>query len=158
MTGTTEEDLPDIRVLLGLMPKGQPAEIELIRDGKTVTVTLVPREKGKVEGEELDCPRWDMTVKAINQFDNPNLYFHRQKGVFVYGIKYPGNAQEAGLEQKDILNKIDGVKISTLEDVKKVHKKLIDNVKARHKVLVSVLRNGLLQQVVLDFSRDYEKE
>lgn len=158
MTATTEEDLSDIRVLLGLLPKGQPAEIELIREGKTVTVTLVPREKGKVEGEELDCPRWDMTVKAINQFDNPNLYFHRQKGVFVYGIKYPGNAQEAGLEQKDILNKIDGVKISTLEDVKKVHKKLIDNVKTRHKVLVSVLRNGLLQQVVLDFSRDYEKE
>ena len=158
MTAATEEDLPEIRVALGLLPKGQPAEIELVREGKTVTVTLIPREKGEVEGEELDCPRWDMTVKAINQFDNPDLHYYRKKGVFVYGVKYQGNAREAGLREKDILLKIDNRNIVTLDDVKKIHAKVIDDIKTRHKILITVLRNGLLRQIVLDFSRDYEKE
>ena len=65
------------------------------------------REKGKVEGEQLDCPRWDMTVKAINQFDNPDLYFQKKQGVFVYGEKYPGNANDANLARNDNLVKID---------------------------------------------------
>ena len=111
-----------------------------------------------MEGEEFDCPRWDMTVKAINQFDNPDLYFHRTQGVFVYGVKYPGNASNARLQNQDILLKIDGQEVLTLEEIKKIHKEAIDNVKTNHKILITILRNGLMRQMVLDFSRDYEKE
>jgi len=158
VTAATEEDLPAIRVRLGLLPKDTPAEIELVRDGKPTTVSITPREKGKVEGEELDCPRWNMTVKAINQFDNPDLYFQRKKGVFVYGVEYPGNARDAGLERQDILLRIDGREIVTLDDVREAHKKAVDAIETKHKVLVTVLRNGLMRQMILDFSRDYEKE
>jgi peptide/nickel transport system substrate-binding protein len=68
-----EEDLPAARRVLGLLPKMRSARVELLRGGKPVTVEMTPREKGKVEGDQLDCPRWDLTVKAINQFDNPDL-------------------------------------------------------------------------------------
>ena len=37
-------------------------------------------------------------------------------------------------------------------------KDLIANVDDKHRAVISVLRNGLLRQIVLDFSRDYEKE
>jgi len=153
-----EEDLPSARRLLGLLEKGKPAELEIRRDNKVLKVAITPREKGKVEGDELDCPRWDMTVKTINQFDNPDLYFHRKKGVYVFGVKYPGNASSAGFGQKDIILKIDGKNVATLEDMKKIHKAAIDNVKTRHRILFVLLRGGLLRQVVLDFSRDYERE
>ena len=143
---------------MGLLPKNKPAAIELRRNGKTISVTITPRNKGKVEGEELDCPRWDMTVKTINQFDNPGLYFHRKKGVYIYGVKYPGNAGQAGLRGKDILLKIDGKEAPTLDAVKAIHKAAIENVATKHRIVFSVLRNGMLRQVVLDFARDYEKE
>ncbi len=135
-----------------------PAEFVFDRNGKQTTVTITPREKGKAEGEELDCPRWDMTVKTINQFDNPDLYFHKKKGLFVYGLKRPGNAQIAGLNQHDILQKVDGEKVETLDDIKRIHKRTLDNIKQKHKMVITVLRNGLMRQVILDFSRDHEKE
>jgi len=158
VTAVREEDLPHLRRRIGLLAKNKPVTIRLIRDGKEVTLSFSPREKGKVEGEELDCPRWDMTVKSINQFDNPDLYFHRKKGVFVFGVKYPGNAAQAGLNKGDILLKIDNKPVTTLDDVKKLHGELIENIETKHLIPISVLRNGLLRQVVLDFSRDYEKE
>ena len=153
-----EEDLPAIRKLVGLLPRGKGAKLEIQRDDALITVTLTPREKGKVEGDELGCPRWDMSVKSINQFDNPNLYFHRKKGVYVFAVKYPGNASTAGLREKDIIIKIGKDKITSLDDLKKVHKGALDNIKNSHKVLVVVLRGGLMRQVLLDFSRDYERE
>ncbi len=154
----TEENLPLVRRGLGLLTKGEPVQVELLRKEKTITVALTPRTKGKVEGEELDCPRWDLTVKAINQFDNPDLYFHRKEGVFIYGVKRPGNAGNAGLQRQDIVLKIDGKEVVTLEDVKKIHKAALEDIKKKNRIVFTLLRNGLMCQVVLDFARDFEKE
>ena len=123
-----------------------------------MTVELVPREKGKVEGDQLDCPRWDFTVREINQFDNPDLFFHRKQGVFVFGVKEPGNAGIAGLRPLDILQKIGGRDLTTLGDVRQLHKDALGHLAQRHRAIVTVLRNGLVRQVVLDYQRDFEKE
>jgi serine protease Do len=157
-TAVWEENLPAVRRLLGMLPKGKPARLLIDRGGKELTIEITPREKGEVEGEELDCPRWDLTVKAINQFDNEDLYFYKKKGVFIYGIKRPGNAASSGLQKKDILLRIDKKKVETLADVKQIHAEALDNINQQHRIVLTVLRNGLLRQVVLDFSRDYEKE
>jgi serine protease Do len=158
VTATNEENLPAVRKLVGELPKHEAAAVELVRKGETVAVELTPREKGEVEGEELDCPRWDVTVKEINQFDNPDLYYYRKEGVFIYGVKRPGNGSNAGLESQDIILKIDGKSVKTLDDVRAIHKASLENVEKNHKIVVSALRNGLMRQVVLDFMRDYEKE
>ncbi|MHC4444471.1 MAG: trypsin-like peptidase domain-containing protein [Planctomycetota bacterium] len=158
LNAVTEEQLPAVRRTIGMLPKYKPAKVELIRNDNKTIIELVPREKGDVEGEELDCPRWDFTLKTINQFDNPDLYFHRKKGVFVYGIKHPGNAAMAGLRTKDIILTIDSKKITTLEEAKKNHQASLENIDIKHRIVISVLRNGLMRQIVLDFLRDYEKE
>ncbi len=154
----TEEDLPHLRRLFGMLTKDAPADVELIRGGETVRVQLTPREKGRVEGEELDCPRWDLTVKTINQFDNPELHFHCQEGVFIYGIKMPGNASSSNLQEHDIILSIDGKAVKTLQDVKDIHTATLAEVASKHRILFTVLRNGLMRQVVLDFAREYDKE
>lgn len=156
VTAVTEEDLPDIKRKLGLLPKGKPMAIELERDGKIIALEVTPREKGEVEGLELDCPRWDLTVKSINQFDNPELYFQRREGVFIYGIKVPGNAMRSGLQPNDIIISVEGQDIRTLDGLKAIHEAAITNLKTKSRVLCNVLRNGRLKQVVLDFSRNFE--
>jgi serine protease Do len=158
LNGLTQEDLPTVRRQLGFLPKDQPAKLEFVRKGETRTVELTPRAKGKVEGDSLDCPRWDFTVRAINQFANPDLYFQRNEGVFIYGVKYPGNAAVAGLAPQDILLKIDGQEVRTLDDVRELHRKAISNVQTKHRALLGILRNGELRQFVLDFSREHRKE
>ena len=153
-----EEDLPAVRRLIGLLPKDEPARFEVLSRGKAGTVEITPREKGRVEGEELDCPRWDLTVKTINQFDNADLFFYRKEGVFIYGVKSPGNAQNARLGEQDIIVKLGGKEVRTLEDIKAIHKASLENIETDHRIVFTVLRNGLMRQKVLDFERDYEKE
>jgi S1-C subfamily serine protease len=153
-----EEDLPGVRRLLGLLAKDKAVKVELQRDGKPMTVELTPREKGTVQGEELDCPRWDLTLKAINQFETPDLFFHRKAGVFVNGVKFPGNGQTAGLQNRDIVIRIDNKAVATLDEAKTAHKKALENEDGDSRVLLTVLRNGLMKQVVLDYSRDHSRE
>ena len=158
VTAARVNDLPGIRKRLGLLAKGEVTEVEVVRGSERVVLELVPREKGEVEGRELALKRWDFTVKAINQFENPDLYFYRKEGVFVYGVTWPGNAATAGLARGDILLKIDGEDVGSIEDVQSLHKKLVADVEAKHRVVLSVMRRGLLRQVVLDYRRDHEKE
>ena len=153
-----EEDVPAVRRLLGLLPKNKPAKLTVRRLGKETVVTITPRAKGKVEGDELDCPRFDFTVKAINQFATPQLYFQRKQGVYVFGVKRPGNASTARLRTKDIILRVDGKKVTTLDEMKAVHKALIANVDTKHRVQLVVLRSGLMQLIALDFLRDYERD
>jgi len=157
LNALTEEDLPSVRRLLGLLPNGEPAEFVLQRGLETFSVSLTPREKGEVEGEELALPRWDFAVKEINQFDNPEQYWYKKSGVFVFGVKWPGNAGSAGLQQGDILLRVGGEKVETLQDVKRVHAEAIENIESKSKVILQVLRGGLMRQIVLDFARDYER-
>lgn len=158
VTAVTDEDVPAIQSKLALMPFGKKIVLTTVRDGKTLEILLTPREKGKVEGDEFECSRWDFTVKTINQFDNPELYFQRKQGVFIYGIEYPGNSSSAGLQRQDIILNIDNTPIENLADIEKVYAEKTANIKISHKVMITVLRGGLMHQLVLDFSRDYDKD
>ncbi|HLU48567.1 MAG TPA: trypsin-like peptidase domain-containing protein, partial [Planctomycetota bacterium] len=158
VTAVSDEDLPAIRRKLALLPRGEPVSIDVVRAGETLSLELVPREKGRVEGEALDCPRWDLTLKAINRFENPELHFYRAEGVFVYGVRSPGNASSAGLETQDILIAIDGEEVRTLDDVRAIHARSLENIRRQRRVLLTILRGGQRRQLVLDISRDWERK
>ena len=158
LAAMTVEDLPAVNRTLGTLPLDQPAVFRVRRGDEELDVTVVPREKGAVEGQELSCARWDLSLKTINQFEHPELYFHRKEGVFVYGVRSPGNASDAGLRRGDILLKVADREIRTLDDVKAAHGDCLAKVARQPRVVLSILRNGLLRQVVLDVSRDYERE
>lgn len=157
VTALTEEELPAIRRMIGLLPVNTPCALTLLREKKKLTLSVTPRFKGEVEGKELDCPRWDLSVKAINQFDTPELYFYRKTGVFVYGIKHPGNAAKSQLSRRDIIVRIDGQEVASLADVERIWKQSLEKVETNPRVTITYLRNGLTRQTVLDFSRDYKR-
>lgn len=158
VTAMTEEDLPAVRRLLGKLPRDEATVFEVDRGGNIVHIEVTPREKGDVEGAEHDLPRWDMTVKTINQFENFSLYFHRKEGVFVFGTKEPGNASRAGFHPQDIILEIDGQPVASLDDIRAIHQGAMDSIESRTRTVVTILRNGLRRQIVLDYSRNYERK
>jgi len=158
VTALTSEELPAIRRMIALLPVDSPAIMVLVRDSTRQTVRLTPRIKGRVEGKELDCPRWDLTVKAINQFDNPNLYFYCKEGVFIYGIRYPGNAASSELRREDIILSINEEPVKTLDDVRRIWQRSKDGIDSTTRLTFKVLRGGLMNQIILDYARDYERE
>ncbi len=157
VTAMTEEDLPAIRAQLALVSPEKPIELLIRRGDAEQAVSLSPRVKGKTQGEQRDFPRWDFTAADINQFESADLHFHRNEGVFIKGVKHPGNASQSGLQQNDIVLRIGQADIKTLDELQAAHRSAIDNLQKEHRVLFTILRNGMMRQVVLDFSRDHAK-
>jgi len=155
--GLTSEDLPQIRHDLALRPAGDPATLTVLRNDEELSIVITPRAKGSVEGESLDAPRWGMTVKAINRFEKPDLFFHRENGVFIEGMRFPGNAAGAGLSTDDILLEIDGTEVVTIADVQAVYDRTVAALPGRPRILVRLLRAGQQRQIVMDISRDHER-
>jgi len=158
LDGLYAEMLPAIwRALADLQADG-PVPMELQRDSEKVQVRITPELKGLSEGEDFDCRRWNMTVKEINKDRTPQLYYLREKGVFIQGIRYPGNAANSGLGRRDILLTIDKEPVETMADVKRVYERILQDDKREKKILLEVLRSGLRKWIVLDYRRDYEQE
>ncbi|MBI4585114.1 MAG: trypsin-like peptidase domain-containing protein [Planctomycetes bacterium] len=156
VNGLNYEDIPAINTLLGDLPVNQEVQIALQRDGKDLALTLTPRAKGKVEGEDFELKDWNMTVKAINEFETPALFFFVKEGVYVQGTREPGNAAKAGLRRGDILIKVDGQAVTTIEELQTAYQNLINDSKRDKKALLEVLRNGLTYRIVLDYSTRYK--
>ena len=102
----------------------------------------------------------NMTTKEISKFANPALHFlHPEGGVFIQGIRRPGNASDAGLSRSDIILEIGRKKMKTLKDVKKAYDELIADKKlAEKKVLIKIKRGGFVEWKTLDWQKDYLKE
>jgi len=158
VTAMTDVDLPAVRWRLAMLPADREALLEVYRNGELLEISVTPAIKGSVEGEELDLPRWNMTVKTINKFANPDLFFVRPKGIFIFGTKYPGNAASSGLRTNDIITSIDGNPVESLEEAREVYESVTSAEPRRTRVVVEYIRGGIARQAVLDFSREYESD
>ncbi len=158
VTVRTGEEMPGFRRTLGLLPFDEPVRFTVVRDGKEQEIPVAPTPKGEVEGDELACPRWGLTFKVINRFDTPQHYFHREQGLYVFGVAFPGNAQDAGIETDDILIAVNGESVETISKLKTIYDRAVADVENAPRVTLSLLRNGQLIQKILDFSIDYDKE
>lgn len=156
--GTYAEMLPAIWRLLAKLPLGEKVEMKILRGSVEETLTLVPEEKGKLEGDDFDCHRWGMTVKEINKYRNPRLYYMHGEGVYIRGVKYPGNAADSELNSRDIIVKLDNRPVKTIDDVKKIYEEIIADEKREKKAMFEIKRGGLRKWVVLDYRKDYEEE
>jgi len=158
VNGTYAEDLPKIRWYMADLPTDKPVAFKVLRDGKETSVSVTLEWKGKVEGEDFDCRRWNMTVKEINKHKSPDLYFYRKEGVYVQGVRYPGNAQYVGIQKNDILLSVDRKEVATLKDIETAYKTIVADGTREKKVFLEVLRSGYKKWIVLDYTKDYEKE
>ena len=158
ITAVTDVDLSAVRTALASLPPDETAHLEVHRNDQVLTLEIVPTIKGRVEGEEVDLPRWNMTVKSINKFANPDLYFVRREGIFIFGTKYPGNAASSGLRTNDIITAIDGRGVKKLEEAKEVYEEVVEAEPKRTRVKIEYIRGGIQRQAVLDFSREYKSD
>ena len=157
-TAMYTEDLPGLRRQLADLPIGTPSTVVLRRGAGDLTLTLVPVLKGTIDGADYSCKRWNLTVKEFNEFSDPDLFFYEKGGVFVNGVRFPGNAQKAGLRRRDILLKIDGKEIKTAADVRNVYEQLMADANRQKRVVMEIRRGQFVQPIVLDYKEDFLKE
>ncbi|NIA06599.1 MAG: PDZ domain-containing protein [Actinobacteria bacterium] len=162
--GKYVEQLPSLYWRLADLPADQKVDITYRRSGRVRRTTLSPFLKEKFEGADFDCRRWNMTVKEISKFINPDLYFHRPEGgLFVQAVRYPGNAAKAGIRRNDIILRLgdtlgDMQQMDALAAIQKAYQRIISDKNREKKVLIEILRDGLPQLIVLDYRKDYDEE
>jgi serine protease Do len=153
--GLHYEEIPAIHQILGDLPIDKEVPVRVRRGSEELALQLTPRDKGSVEGQDLELASWNMTVKTINEFETPTLHFFVKKGVYVQGVRSPGNAAKAGLRRGDIIRKVDAAAVETIGDIERIYKGVVGEPKKEKKVLFEVLRGGLTYQIVLDYSTKY---
>ena len=159
VTALNAEDLPALERRLGRFPVGKAVKIDYARGGETLSASVAPREKGKVEGAEKVYPRWGFTAKEINRFNEPELaFFAPSGGVYVAATAWEGNAATSGLKSRDIVKSMDGKKVETLEDLDALYKKALDGLPVQDKMSVTVDRKGREFHIILKYREDTEKD
>ncbi len=155
--GMYETDLPAVERKFAALPIDAPVTIDVLRGGEPLAVILTPASKGKQEGEDFECKKWDMTVKEITKFSDPFLHFSRPRGVYVQGVKFAGNARSSGFANGDIITRIGDKSVESLKDVREAYDASLKQAKGKRKLLFCVIRSGYRRLVVLDFEKDMEK-
>ena len=157
------EDLPAVRRRLAELAPGAGAEFTVRRKGQDLKLAITPVDTGEFEGEDFDCKRWNMTVKGISRYATPQLYYFRKQGVYVQGVRWPGNAQDAGIQGGDIIvsvedEKKNSVEITDVAQLKGIYEKLLADPKREKKVLLVIKRGAYTKPIILDYRRDYKEE
>ncbi len=158
VTIKSREALPELRRNLAMREFGKNIKFTVMRDENKIEISVAPIAKGEIEGDEAACPRWGLTVKAINRFDTPQLFYYAQEGVYIYGTAYPGNAYRAGLRDNDIIKSINGKPIKSLADITQIYDEAIANLDNQTRAIITVQRNGRVSQIVMDFSNNDEED
>jgi serine protease Do len=157
------EDLPAVRCRLAELRAGEPAEFAVRRKGQELKLKVVPVDTGEFEGEDFDCKRWNMTVKGISRYATPQLYYFRKEGVYVQGVRWPGNAQDAGIQGGDIIISIEDekknvVEITGVKQFREIYERLLADPQREKKVLLSIKRGAYVRALILDYRREYKEE
>jgi len=150
-----QEDLPAVRWTFAALPPGQPVELTVLRGEAELALELVPARKPAPQREGLDLEMWNCSVREISKFRTPGLAYFVPRGVYVLGVRRPGNAYASGLRSGDIILSIDGQPVRTLEALQEVYRRLSGLERGQRTALLHILRGGYPMYLVLDFNADY---
>jgi serine protease Do len=157
------EDLPAVRCRLAELPAKQVAELTVRRKGQESNIKVIPEDSSEFEGEDFECKRWNMTIKGISRYASPSQYYFRKQGVYVQGVRWPGNAQDAGIQAGDIVISVEDEKKNVVEitgvgQFREIYERLLADPKREKKVLLSIKRGAYVRPLILDYRREFKEE
>jgi len=134
--GKKVTDLQQFRRMVAEVSPGKTVEIEVIRDGKTLTFTaklqempdeVASKPEEKVEEKE-EIQSW-MGIKPRNLTTDEKQNRNLEQGVIVDNIEGGSIADQSGIREGDVMLKIDKYEIASTKDFSKAAKDLKDTKK-----------------------------
>lgn len=109
-----EEELPGVRRRIAALPVGETAVLTLRRGDEVLELSLVTEEKSTLRGSQEAFEEWGFTASEVTPEVARRAQLQRRTGILVSGVDPGGRAAIAGLQQGDIVLKVDGDDIPTL--------------------------------------------
>jgi len=151
-----EEELPRLQKMIADLPIGKDILVAFLREGRSLSATLVTRDRPAVEAKELECKEWGFTVQEVTEDMAQVMRLPDRKGVLVSGIKTNSFADESGLRRNDIMVVIEGRPIEGLARYQEIYEEMVAS--RRDRVLVEARRGRLRTFHVLKPAYDADKK
>ena len=123
VNGKTIDDSVDMPLMIGNMTPGSTAKLDIIRDGKKMTISVKVEEadssapaKGKAAASNAST--LGVTVRTLSSEEQDKV---GTEGLLV--VKSQGAARKAGIVEGDIIVNVNGTAIKTVNDLGKVIEK-----------------------------------
>jgi len=113
----------ELTAMIAEIPVGQKTPIKILRDGqeKTVNVEIAKRPESErlaksesENGEELGIQIAEITPELARRFGHSET----EKGVLVVGVKPGSKAEEAGVQQGDLVKEINRKPVTTTDELR----------------------------------------
>lgn len=158
VSATVAEELPLFNQLMLSQPVGKTVKIVYRRDGKTSETSLTTVDREKALGRDEELKSWGMTAREFTMFSAMELQRDRS-GVQIETIRPGGPCSEAkpALQPGDVITEVGGVKISSLEDLRKLSSSLTKDSTRMVEVLTGFERGTRKYLTVVHIGKEPEK-
>ncbi|MBL7140468.1 MAG: trypsin-like peptidase domain-containing protein [Planctomycetes bacterium] len=151
--GRYPEQLFYLRRRVSQTPAGAQVEAKIKRAGEVRTVTLVTEELTTVRSEEENLDKWGLVGQDITERLAQKEKLPDTRGVYVTGVRRGEPAQEAGVEDRDVILSVGTKEITNIEDLRREYKATL--AAKQERVLLKVRRGQGVVPVLMKI--DYAK-
>lgn len=148
--GETEK----LRHIIRSLPPGETVDMNIFRNGKTITkkvkLGFAPKSIGLAESYPLPQLGFEIRELTRDILYQQNLPLSTA-GVFVYQVDRASPAGIAGLSSGSIIKKINDQPVKNLEAARKIFEKILKD--AKQKIMLRVLENRSTAFVFIDLSK-----
>jgi len=111
-----EEELPDFSRLVTSLPIGKGIPAVVRREGRELTLRLVPVERGELRPQEQELKTWGLTARNLSFLTAREMKRPNQDGVLVTSVRPGGSAGEAkpAIDPFDVLVEVNGAPVKDL--------------------------------------------
>ena len=139
-----EEQMPELMGLLAGLPIGQEATAVVRREGKDISLRLVPVEREDIFPRQHELKQWGLTVRDFSNLLAKEMKRPGLDGVMVTSVRPGGPAGSAkpAFEPGDVLVEVNGEPIKNVEGLKELTRKLTEGKSAPVPVMATFERKA----------------
>jgi len=141
-----EEDLPAIRKLVADIPVGSEAVFRVARGDEEIDVAVTTEERSDLKGDELEFEEWGFTASELTPEMVRRAQLPGRTGVAVSGVQVGGIAFKAGLQQGDIVLKMDDAVADNLAGFRRLYE---ERIASSQRLVMMVVQRGAVSRFVL---------
>jgi serine protease Do len=138
------EELPSFNQFVADLPIGKPAAVVVLRDGKQVTLTVVPDSREAARPREREFTEWGMTGRDLSLLEAQEMRRKTKEGVLVTSIRSGGPCEEARprVIENDVIIAVRGSPVRTANELADATSAVTANAKEPVPVLVLLDRKA----------------
>lgn len=131
VNGTAIENSTQLRNLVAQIEPGTSAKLEVLRDGKTLNLSITLGERPKdlasssgqpEQPEESTDKRFGLSVTELTSQAAKSLGYQKQSGVIITEVNPGSAAEEAGLQKNDLIQEVNRTTVRSPKEFEKVLK------------------------------------